>query len=116
MNKIRKITALFLLVLFVVYYGSINLFYHTHIINGVTIVHSHFHAETHHDTQSGGHTWHSITLIAQISHFDYADFSCRFELKPAQPCRGVVRNIFTTQKVTSLHLKNLSLRAPPVAA
>ena len=116
MNKIKKITALFLLVLFAGYYGGVTLFFHTHIINGVMIVHSHFHAETHHDTQSGGHTEHSITLIAQITHFDYVDFSCDCELKPLQPCRDAACHVSTAQRGISLHLQNLSLRAPPVAA
>jgi len=115
-DKIKKIVSSFLLMLFVSYYGSINLFFHTHVINGITIVHSHFHAETHHDTQNGGHTEHSITLISQISHFDYVDFSCNCELKPVLSCRDVACRVSTAQWVVSLHLQNLSLRAPPVAA
>jgi hypothetical protein len=115
-DKIKKITSLFLLMLFVGYYGSVTLFFHSHIINGVTIVHSHIHTETHHDTQSGGHTQQSITLIAQISHFDYVDISGNAQLKPLQLCRDTACCVPAVRWVTSIHLHNCSLRAPPVAA
>jgi hypothetical protein len=115
-NKIKKIISLFLLTLFVGYYGSVTLFFHTHVINGVTIVHSHIHAEKHHDTQNGGHTQQSITLIAQISHFCYVDFSGECVLKPLQVCKDTACTVPAMQWVASIHLQNLSLRAPPIAA
>lgn len=40
-NRVEKIMRYFLLFLFLGYYGNITLFTHTHILNGVTIVHSH---------------------------------------------------------------------------
>ena len=115
MDKIKKIISIFLLIVFVGYYGNVTLFSHTHIINGVTIVHSHIHKNSHHDTQSGGHTEHNITLIAQISHIDYVDFSCNCALNSPQLCMDIEHCVPTIEWVTSLHLQNLSLRAPPVA-
>ena len=115
MNKIKKTVSLCLLTLFAGYYGGVTLFVHTHIINGVTIVHSHFHAETHHDTKSGGHTEQSITLIAQISHFDYVDFECG-NLPNSSDFQLPENIIFeTTHWVASIYFDNISLRAPPVA-
>jgi hypothetical protein len=102
--------------LFVGYFGSATLFFHTHIVNGVTIVHSHIHAEKHHNTQNGGHTERSITLIAQISHFNYIDFSGDCVLKPLQPCRYSAYLVSTQQWASSIHLQNVSLRAPPITA
>ncbi|MDD2437391.1 MAG: hypothetical protein PHG27_10735 [Massilibacteroides sp.] len=40
-NGLDKILKYSLLVLFIGYYGSITLFTHTHIVNGVVITHSH---------------------------------------------------------------------------
>jgi len=114
MVRIKKIAASFFVVLFVSYYGSAVLFSHTHIINGVTIVHSHIHTDSHHNTKSGGHTAQSITLIAQISHFDYIDFSCKFVLDAPQHILNKIKFIETSHWVVSIHLQNLSLRAPPI--
>ena len=40
-DKIRRILAGWLLVLFVGYLAGATLFYHTHIVNGIRITHSH---------------------------------------------------------------------------
>ena len=48
-ENVNKLIHLFLLALFLSYYGSITFFSHYHVVNGVTIVHSHFfcgHADT----------------------------------------------------------------------
>jgi hypothetical protein len=114
MSKIKKILSLFLAVLFMSYYASTVFFSHIHIISGATITHSHFHDNSHHDTKSGGHTENCITLIAQISHFEYIDFSCNFTLAPQQFQWHKNKVIEIPCKTVSIHLQNLSLRAPPI--
>lgn len=114
MDKIKKIISIFLLIVFVGYYGNVTLFSHTHIINGVTIVHSHIHKNSHNDTKSGGHTQHDITLIAQISHFEYIDFSCNCVLKPIQLPLYENKSVETSHRTLSTHFQNISLRAPPL--
>ena len=96
------------------YYASTAFFLHEHIIEGATITHSHLHTDSHHDTKSGGHTKHSITLIAQISHFEYVDFLCNRVLKPVQFPLHEYKFVEITHWVASIHLNNLSLRAPPI--
>jgi|GEM_PF-48321 len=61
---------LLLLSLFLWYYGCITLFNHTHIINGVTIVHSH-PTSPFGETKGNGHTHTStqIVLISELSNF-----------------------------------------------
>jgi hypothetical protein len=113
-ERTKKIVSLLFVALFMSFYANISLFTHTHVINGATIIHSHFHKETHHDTQSGGHTEHSITLIAQTSHFDCHDFLCNYILKPLPPLQKQIKIAEISHKVTSVHLQNLSLRAPPI--
>jgi hypothetical protein len=114
MVRIKKILSLFFAVLFVSYYAGIAFFSHAHIISGATVFHSHFHAETHHDTDSGGHTEQSITLIAQISNFNYIDFSCDCVLKPLQLQLYENNCMETVPMIFSIHLENPSLRAPPI--
>ena len=70
-KNVNKFIHLFLLALFLSYYGSITFFSHYHVVNGVTIVHSHFF---HGDTGSDGganhtHSAKELTLIAHLSNF-----------------------------------------------
>jgi len=114
MDKTKKIVSLFFIALFISFYVSTTLFTHTHTISGATIIHSHLHTNSHHDTNNGGHTEQSITLISQISHFEYIDFSFNCVPVPAQFPLYENKFIETAHRITSTHLKNLSLRAPPV--
>ncbi|MDR0348359.1 MAG: hypothetical protein LBH90_02555 [Tannerella sp.] len=66
-QKSKQIITCGLLVIFTCYYVNICFFYHSHIINGTTIVHSHFHNKAH--TQTGTHGGSEITLIAALSVF-----------------------------------------------
>jgi hypothetical protein len=66
-QKRKPLIVLALLALFALYYANICFFYHSHIINGTTIVHSHFHDEAH--AQSGTHSESEITLISALSSF-----------------------------------------------
>jgi hypothetical protein len=53
--------------IFAFYYVNICFFYHSHIINGVTIVHSHIHAQNH--VRAGTHSAGELTLISALSAF-----------------------------------------------
>ena len=114
MIKAKKLVSAIFVVLFMSYYAGLILFSHTHVISGSTIAHSHMHADSHHNTKSGGHTNQEITLIAQISHFDYIDFLCDFVL--TSPQLQIQQNKFveTTHWVASIYFQNISLRAPPI--
>ena len=116
MYRIKRVISLFLAALFISYHAGITLFSHTHIISGTTIVHSHIHVNSHHKTESGGHTKQTITLIAQISHFEYIDFLCDYFSTPQQFQFQPNSIIDIAPWVAPIHLKNLSLRAPPVTA
>lgn len=64
-QSLRKNIALSLLLLFVSYTAGITLFYHSHVINGVTIVHSHpFNKNSSHT-----HSAVELDLIHQLNHF-----------------------------------------------
>jgi len=114
MIKTKKIISFLLVALFMSYYASMSFFPHGHIIEGATITHSHIHTDSHHDTKSGEHTDQCITLIAQISHFDYIDFLCNCVFKPLQLPLYEDKIVEVMHWVASIHLENLSLRAPPV--
>ena len=114
MGNTKKIAPLFFVALFMSYYAGTTFFSHSHIISGVAVSHSHIHAETHHDTNSGNHTEQCITLIAQISNIDYIDFSCNFNSKTLQLQLPAAKFAETAHWITSIHLENTLLRAPPI--
>ena len=63
-----KLFGCFLLILFLGYYGSITLFSHSHIINGVTIVHSHpFNSDKGDGTTKLPHSEKQLFLIQLLS-------------------------------------------------
>lgn len=63
----KQLISRILILIFVSYYANICFFYHSHIINGVTIVHSHIHGKAH--AQAGTHSSSELTLISVLSSF-----------------------------------------------
>ena len=110
-NIIRYLSALSL-ALFLSYYADITLFRHSHIINGVTIVHSHFYNDEHRNSESGGHTESQITLFAKISSFLSLSGKSFFIDTPS----FIYLTIFPvdkTQKIETGKHYSISTRGPP---
>ena len=112
-HTIARIAAMGLLLLFATYYVQVNFFVHSHIVNGVTIVHSHMHRSSHHDTDTGGHDSTELTLIATLNsqflltgEMPDTDLSADYQLLNTI---GIQQNcVFVTQ-----HTFCLVPRAPP---
>ncbi|MCF6358628.1 MAG: hypothetical protein L3J54_12565, partial [Draconibacterium sp.] len=70
--KTKIVIKFFFAILFVAYYFSITLFYHSHVINGKKIVHSHFYINTH-DTAGNpinhSHSQDEVYSLQIISQF-----------------------------------------------
>lgn len=64
---IKRLAAASLLLMFVAFYVNATMFWHSHIINGVTIVHSHIHGFSHTSSSDGGHSVREITLISMCT-------------------------------------------------
>ena len=66
----RKIAGYFLVILFCGYLGSITFFPHTHIVEGITIVHSHpYKSHSENYPISHNHLKNGFLLIQFISSF-----------------------------------------------
>lgn len=63
--KFRKYLGVLLLTLFVGYFININFFSHTHIVDGVTVAHSHPYSASDDHTHSAT----AISFIQLLSHF-----------------------------------------------
>jgi len=114
MVKLNKILSFLFVALFTSYYAGTTFFTHSHVISGATVIHSHIHVESHHDTKDGNHTEQSIAFISKISHFESIDFKCNFALNPLLFRFHENKFVDTTHWVAPIYFENLSLRAPPV--
>ncbi len=110
-QKGKHIAGSILLLIFMAYYVNITFFTHSHIINGVTIVHSHFHDKTH--TQTGGHNGSELTLISKLSTFQSLS-ALSFLVAPiALFFLIAIIRIFCKETTASDSIAYISLRAPP---
>jgi hypothetical protein len=66
-QKSKQTAALILITIFAFYYANICFFYHSHIINGTTIVHSHIYSKT--NALASTHSNSELTLISALSVF-----------------------------------------------
>ena len=103
----RAKKALWLLLLFVGYQWCALGFTHTHIINGVTIVHSHPFAGTH-DHQAG-----SYIQLAQLSHFFSTETPEQVVLRPELPLLATLEFLPAVPLLSGCGLIHPQLRAPP---
>lgn len=98
---------------FVFYYVDVNFFCHPHVINGSTIVHSHFHGRHHGDTPDGHHSTSEITLIAQLTNQFLTTGDTPDTEQIVDEGKPLIYNVVPTQNAVALHLVVISLRAPP---
>lgn len=114
-DKCAKYMKFVLPVLFMLYMGGIISFTHVHIINGVTIVHSHPYHHNADGTTDHEHTGTELQLLHQLSTIQQVG-SCLFDYTvKAYTSYEITLN---SQPVVHTHLcqlnKAVQLRAPPV--
>ena len=99
----------FLPLLFLAYWGGVTLFTHSHVVNGVIIVHSHPFKTGHQHTESQAET---------IFFLDHYVASSVPVLLVAVPCFCALLGLLAVPRRTSICLSRLddgiSVRAPPV--
>lgn len=110
-GKSRLTISYILLIVFALYYANICFFYHYHVINGTTIVHSHFHSKAH--TKTGTHTDGELTLISVLSAFQSSQVVLFFGLLGIFLFLQAVIFSFFKNKDTFQPTVCVSLRAPP---
>lgn len=67
MDRFRKYISIALPVLFIAYLGCLIAFTHVHIVNGVTIVHSHPYHKNDDGTPKEEHSFAEFQLLYQLS-------------------------------------------------
>lgn len=85
-KNVQSALKIIFLILFVCYAGSITFFFHTHIINGVTIVHSHPYKADEKGKPLHTHTGAEIQLIQNLSSwYSAGKITFTFTFKVLQP-------------------------------
>lgn len=110
----RRGWAVILLLLFAAYYVDVNCFVHAHVVNGVTIIHSHIHRSSHHASNDGGHTTWQINLIANVhSNFIFTESEEAMDCGPLECLIGTIGCVqdCLAEQIHSVHF---AWRAPPV--
>ena len=110
MEKLRSIMRIFLPLLFITYLGGITLFTHSHVVNGVIIVHSHPFKGEHE------HTEVQLETIFYLSSFILSSLP---ELLTAVSAFLFVLRILGTSLIERIiYVKpcsSVNLRAPPLS-
>ena len=110
-----KLFGLLLLILFLGYYGGITLFPHSHIVNGITIIHSHpFKSGKDDPASSFPHSDKELVVIQLLSVFISTALAFSFILSVLRSFLKHLILIFTTEGYAEPGgNRNNSLRAPP---
>lgn len=114
-KKISVVFRFLLLILFIGYYSGITLFYHTHLVNGEIIVHSHPFSKTK-QSPFQSHA-HSSAAYVQIQHLMQADWESSPDI-PQIPepviALGEYTIGYTSPFIPANSYSYAQLRAPPI--
>ena len=105
MEKLRNILKWFLPLLFIAYLGGITLFTHSHVVNGVIIVHSHPFKGEHSHTEAQVETIFFLSSFVPAILFAASAFLILLR----------VLSVPAVEHVKYVRVRcGISLRAPPV--
>ena len=107
------ISKYFFLLLFIGFLGSITLFNHAHIVNGVTIVHSHPFKSDSNGKPLHSHSENGFITIHFLSVILISSILCYLSVQPFRHVSHKIINIITKRFVEQTFLRSYSLRAPP---
>lgn len=103
-----------LLLIFASYYANVTLCNHYHVVDGVTIVHSHFHTSDHtSDPVSSNHTDNELTLINELQNFVAEAQSSDFNIEIVTTHHYSVLGGSGVQQVCPACTVSSHLRGPP---
>ncbi|MFI3258612.1 MAG: hypothetical protein R3Y16_00785 [Rikenellaceae bacterium] len=112
--RLGHIWAGALLLIFVANYANITLFGHYHVVDGVTIVHSHFHTADHTNNEdNGGHSSNELTLIKILSNFVAVAQSSQIEIDRSVSDLHVLFSVKSEPAIAGELYSLPLLRAPP---
>ncbi len=106
LKKIFQTQAL--LVLFLAYFASISFFTHSHVVDGLTVVHSHPFS-----SDSSDHSEEDLVLIAALSDYLSPELALAPQLPDVIVSAYRVWQVSLPEPVSAFPVQVPSLRAPP---
>lgn len=114
-KKVKEVLKIVLPALFITYASCITFFTHTHIVNGVTIVHSHPYSSDDSGKPNHEHSGLEIQLIQTLSTFFVAGPIILIILISLPDRRKTILQIRYNLSIPSFKVEGISrLRPPPV--
>ena len=113
-DRSRNLLTMAFAVIMLFNYANATMFWHSHVIGGASIMHSHIYWKTHATGNSdGGHTSDQIQIIDLICHAVYTDdIFTEIHLERFDVFECVLQEVVFTE-VSTVHSSLLSLRGPP---
>lgn len=115
--NIVSLLRLLVLLLFVSYYGNTTMFYHSHMVEGRLIAHSHWFWGFTNDkpVQSHSHTEQSYVLIHFLNNICIDDFTFQTQITLPLPSLEWITADYLPAAPCAESCKGIHLRAPPAA-
>jgi len=114
LNKLNiKISKYLFLFLFLGFFGSITFFNHSHIVNGITIVHSHPFKSDKNGQTNHTHTGTGFLLINFLSNFTAIAVFALISSNIIFKLREKLSTIFYDSSLSNLLFNSNPLRGPP---
>lgn len=107
-KKMRISFSFVLLALFITFKASLVLFAHVHIINGVTIVHSHPYSDKNHN-----HSLPQVVTIASAASLQAVEPVTVKIVEVVRPLLCEMEHVSGVPSLSVRHAPCLRLRAPP---
>ena len=113
-DRSRSILTMVFAAVMLFNYANATMFWHSHVIGGASIMHSHIYWKTHATGNSdGGHTSDQIQIIDLICHAVYtADVIPEIHLERVDVLESVIQDVAILED-SQVHSRILSLRGPP---
>ncbi len=115
-QSIKKFLQLSLLFLFIGYYTGITLFYHVHIVNGQTIVHSHFYkseSDSNKPVKKHSHPISAYDIIHELNKINSEELTVSIPYQqPLLEAQSIAR-YFSIPNISIPTHFHLPSRAPP---
>ena len=114
MDKLRKYLKIFLPVLFIMYMGCLIIFSHVHIVNGITIVHSHPFEKNVDGTPKEAHNYAEFQLLHQLTNIQIEDNATEYFVIRENPTSCYTLTISPVYpEILNPFIGNITWRGPP---
>lgn len=112
LQKTKGVLTTLVILLFVGYYVNCTMFWHSHIINGVLITHSHFYGVEHTASEDGGHSMLQIHAIEMLTNITAVGTTILAVAGAVMILEAVIREPQFTSPI-HITISHKALRAPP---